>query len=238
LDASRSLIDPLAKSLAEYEDRSTLLFTGHSAGAATASLLYAHVLSEETSPLITVANGFTNIHCILFGCPPVSIHPLQHHRREDDRSSRSHFLSFLNDGDPIIKADGVYIEKRLRGPRSTSSDACSLAGDWKGKQMVPVTGLATKRSNRLFVHSGSTFLLTLDIESPSVTLIKEVDNDELDKEAAMLWRVHRISVYRTRIESCEAGRDDATTHVSCQHNSNNTRIRAGKLTPWLFMIIP
>ncbi|RYN63510.1 hypothetical protein AA0119_g12874 [Alternaria tenuissima] len=239
LEASKSLIDPLAASLAKFEDGSTLIFTGHSAGAATASLLYAHVLSKAASPLATVAKGFPNVHCILFGCPPVSVHPLQHHTREDERSSNSLFLSFLNDGDPIIKADAGYLVRRLGWPISTSSDACSSGADWQGKGTAPITGLAAKPPNRFFVHSGSTFLLALDIDSPLETIIKEVSNDELDDEAAMSWRVHGISVYRARIESCQAGHDYVGNNVRCPDTNDNhkddisTRMCVKEWVHWL-----
>jgi hypothetical protein len=234
-------MDSLATSLAKYDDRSTLLFTGHSAGAATASLLYAHALSVAPSRLASVAKTFTDIHCILFGCPPVTVHPLQHYGREDDRLTRSFFLSFLNAGDPIIKADPQYILAKLRWPMSAPPDARSPRQDCQGKDTVLFTNFAAKASKRLFVHSGRVFSLTLDIESPCVTLIKEVDNDELDKEAAMSWQEHRINVYRTRIESCEPGHGDASTSFGGQYDWGNRAddIRPKtRVTPWLFMILP
>ncbi|KAL6149767.1 hypothetical protein ACJBU6_11301 [Exserohilum turcicum] len=203
LKASRSLIDPLATYLDEYKDRSTLLFTGHSAGAATASILYAHVLSEVTSQLVTVANTFTNIHCILFGCPPISTQPLQHHRRESNRSSSSIFLSFLNDGDPIIKADVRYIASRLKWPKATHPHLYSPRRDTNGKEMALLASLVEKRSYRSFLHSGSLFILTSGIDSAPLTSIKNVDNDELDRMTDVSWRVHSVKVYKERIESCE-----------------------------------
>ena len=230
-------MDPLATFLDEYENKSTLLFTGHSAGAATASLLYAQALSAAPSRLATAAKDFTDVHCILFGCPPVTVHPLQHHTREDDRLTRSLFLSFLNEGDPIIKADPKYVLAKLRWPMSIPAGVCSPREDWKGKDAVPVTSRATKASNRLFVNSGRVFMLALDIKSPCGTLIKEVDNDQLDKESAMSWHEHRISVYRTRVKSCEASSGDASTNVGGQYDSVNIRPER-RVTRWLFMILP
>lgn len=148
--------------------------------------------------------------------PPISVHPLQHHTREDERSSNSLFLSFLNDGDPIIKADAGYLVRRLGWSMSTPSDARFSGEDWKGKEMAPVMGPSLKPSIRLFVHSGSTFLLALDIGSPLATVIKEVSNDELDEEAAMSWRVHGIRVYKARIESCQAIHGCDGNDAGCQ----------------------
>ncbi|KAF2848324.1 hypothetical protein T440DRAFT_480930 [Plenodomus tracheiphilus IPT5] len=182
---------------------------------------------------------FSKCHCILFGCPPISVHPLQHHTREDERSSNSLFLSFLNDGDPIIKADAGYLVRRLGWPISTPSDACSSGADCQGKETAPVTGLAVKPSTRLFVHSGSTFLLALDVDSPLATIIKEVSNEELDEEAAMSWRVHGISVYRARIESCQAGHHCAGNDIGCPDTDDNhkddisTRMRVKEWAHWL-----
>jgi hypothetical protein len=164
--------------------------------------------------------------------------------REDDRSSRSLFLSFLNDGDPIIKADAEYIARRLRWPMAIPSDAFSSRRNRKGDGMVPVADLALKPSNRLFVHSGCIFLLAPDISSPSVTFIKEVDNEELDKKAALSWGAHGIKVYRSRIKFCEAGHGDAQSDTGGQYKSDDrkkdpsTRKGVENLMPLLFMIIP
>ena len=242
MDTLRSLIDPLATCLENYEDRSTLLFTGHSAGAATASLLYAHVLSRATSSLVTVANSFTNIHCILFACPPISVYPLQRHRRDDNRSSRSLFLSFLNDGEPIIKAYGGYVMVKLRWTKSTPPDTCADGGGWTGQETAPFASPTAKQSNRFFVHSGSIFLLELDIYRHFVIRVKNIDNDKLKGKTAMWWRVHSVSVYKARIESCEAGQNDTSTNLGDLHNKENrlgnlsTRMRVGNLTSWLLMV--
>ncbi|KAJ6192062.1 hypothetical protein J3E72DRAFT_204759, partial [Bipolaris maydis] len=246
LNASRSLVDPLATCLNNYEDRSTLLFTGHSAGAATASLLYTHVLSEVTSRLVTVAKDFTNIHCILFGCPPISIDPLQHHRREDARSSRSLFLSFLNDGDPIIKADIEYIAGKLKKSKSAQSDTFGRGGeDGTRNERLPGLAFAKKRPKRLFVHSGRIILSRVDVNHPSAALFREVANDELDQKAVLSWRVHGISVYKARIESYNVTNDETETRAVPQSNSNSnnhidnstTRMPEGNLIAWLLMVI-
>ncbi|RAR15474.1 hypothetical protein DDE83_001115 [Stemphylium lycopersici] len=188
----------------------------HSAGAATASLLYTHVLSGASSPLATVANDFTNVHCILFGCPPITLHPLQDHLQKDDRLSRSLFLSFLNEGDPIIKADAGYILAKLPWSMSTPPDVRPPRKGGEDKDEILVASIAVKAPKRFFVHSGRVFLLAPNIGSPFVTRMKQVDNDELDKKAAVSWQGHGISVYKARIESCEASRDEAGACVGGQ----------------------
>ncbi|CAI7614470.1 unnamed protein product [Penicillium pancosmium] len=87
----------------------TLLLTGHSAGGAVASLLYLHLLSESRdvkSELTHLRGCFKHIHCITFGAPPISLWPLQ--RPPSANPSKSMFFSFVNEGDPVTRADKGY----------------------------------------------------------------------------------------------------------------------------------
>ncbi|OAL42836.1 hypothetical protein IQ07DRAFT_606390 [Pyrenochaeta sp. DS3sAY3a] len=159
LETVRLLIDPLALSLSAVENGVTLLFTGHSAGAAIASLLYAHVRTTKVSSLAQVVARFESVHCIVFGAPPISIAPLQEHDRESSSSRCSLFLSLINDGDPITKADAQ-----------------------------PHCGVTDKH--------------------------QRIDNNELDEDAVMTWRVHGIKVYRERIAALLGPTEPATAKVS------------------------
>jgi hypothetical protein len=89
--------------------RYSLLITGHSAGGAVAALLYSHMLSssQTTKTELSVLSGsFKRIHCITFGAPPVSLLPLS---KPDTPSLRkSLFMSFVNEGDPVTRADKAY----------------------------------------------------------------------------------------------------------------------------------
>jgi len=87
----------------------TLLITGHSAGGAVASLIYLHLLSESPeakSELTHLRGCFKNIHCVTFGAPPISLRPLQ--RPSSANPSKSMFFSFVNEGDPVTRADKDY----------------------------------------------------------------------------------------------------------------------------------
>ncbi|PTU24585.1 hypothetical protein P175DRAFT_041651 [Aspergillus ochraceoroseus IBT 24754] len=96
---------------AEKEEPATeiqLLFTGHSAGGAVASLLYAHMMSKNSSPLTDLSSKFRSIDCVVFGSPPVSKPGLDTYGTE-----HSTFLSIINEGDPVPRIDKDYIETLL-----------------------------------------------------------------------------------------------------------------------------
>lgn len=92
----------------------SLLITGHSAGGAVASLIYSHMLSttpETSSELRDLTPGFKRIHCITFGAPPVSLLPLT--KPPGENLKKSLFLSFVNEGDPVARADKKYVRSLL-----------------------------------------------------------------------------------------------------------------------------
>lgn len=55
--------------------------------------------------------GFKRIHCITFGTPPLSLLPLN--KPHSPRYSKSLFLSFINEGDPVPRADKAYVRSLL-----------------------------------------------------------------------------------------------------------------------------
>ncbi|KAL8795305.1 MAG: hypothetical protein Q9195_002175 [Heterodermia aff. obscurata] len=118
LSVARKMIRPVASRLRSLleEDPSrsscSLLMTGHSAGGAVASLLYAHMLATELKSELNILTGcFKRIHCITFGAPPVSLLPLS--KPTIPRLKKSLFLSFINEGDPVPRADKAYIRSLL-----------------------------------------------------------------------------------------------------------------------------
>ncbi|KXX77610.1 Mono- and diacylglycerol lipase [Madurella mycetomatis] len=124
LSVARKMVSPVARRLRQLLEEDpgrasySLLITGHSAGGAVASLLYSHMLSTSKSAeseLNTVAGCFKRIHCITFGTPPVSLIPLakpdDYNRRPQLRKSL--FLSFVNEGDPVPRADKAYVKSLL-----------------------------------------------------------------------------------------------------------------------------
>ncbi|KAI9843625.1 MAG: hypothetical protein M1837_006207 [Sclerophora amabilis] len=118
LSVARKMVKPVASRLRHLleEDPSrascSLLITGHSAGGAVAGLLYAHMLAERVKSELNFLTGcFKRVHCITFGSPPVSLLPIQkpHHHR----LRKSLFLSFINEGDPVPRADKAYVRSLL-----------------------------------------------------------------------------------------------------------------------------
>ncbi|KAF9872101.1 hypothetical protein CkaCkLH20_10438 [Colletotrichum karsti] len=120
LAVARKMIKPVAARLRglleEDPARSgySLLITGHSAGGAVASLLYSHMLAgteRARSELNLLTGCFKRVHCVTFGTPPVSLLPLARPERAELRKSL--FLTFVNEGDPIARADMAYVKSLL-----------------------------------------------------------------------------------------------------------------------------
>ncbi|OCL13659.1 alpha/beta-hydrolase [Glonium stellatum] len=133
LHVARQMISPVAARLRtllqENPSRSncSLLITGHSAGGAVASLLYAHMMSTTVSSELNHLTGFfKRVHCVTFGAPPVSLLPLN--KPTGKQHEKNLFLSFINEGDPVPRADKTVVSSLLKlyaspAPNST----CDLA---------------------------------------------------------------------------------------------------------------
>lgn len=120
LSVAKKMIKPVAARLRQLlrEDpsrsRYSLLITGHSAGGAVAALLYSHMLAETKdaeSELNVLTSCFKRIHCITFGAPPLSLLPLT--KPDHPHLRKSLFLSFINEGDPVVRADKAYVRSLL-----------------------------------------------------------------------------------------------------------------------------
>ncbi|KAF2125989.1 alpha/beta-hydrolase [Dothidotthia symphoricarpi CBS 119687] len=119
LYVARKMVKPVAERLRvllqENPSRSncSLLITGHSAGGAVAALLYAHMMSTQIeSDLSYLTSFFKRVHCVTFGAPPVSLRPLT--KSTDKRHRKSLFYAFVNEGDPVPRADKNMIKSLLK----------------------------------------------------------------------------------------------------------------------------
>ncbi|KAI1809252.1 alpha/beta-hydrolase [Poronia punctata] len=148
LSVAKKMIAPVAARLRQLleEDPSrcshSLIITGHSAGGAIASLLYMHMLATSkaaASELNLLTGCFKGIHCIAFGSPPVSLYPLQTPQRDGLRKSL--FYNFVNEGDPVTRADKAYVKSLLElfaaPPPPTSSHDNST-------KLLPLASTPTK----------------------------------------------------------------------------------------------
>lgn len=133
LKVAKAMIVPVAARLRQLLEQdpsrcsSSLLITGHSAGGAVASLLYMHMLATTVESELNILTGcFKRVHCITFGAPPVSFLPLQ--KPSHMRADKSLFLSFINEGDWIVRADKDYVlslAKLLAGSKGTSNHSAA-----------------------------------------------------------------------------------------------------------------
>ncbi|KAK2784340.1 hypothetical protein FQN53_008569 [Emmonsiellopsis sp. PD_33] len=114
LSQARRMVKPVATRLQQILDENpsrtscSLVITGHSAGGAIASLLFMHMLSRTLkSDLVAIRDCFKRVHCITFGAPPVTLLPLQ--KPVGERFQKWLFFSFINEGDPVPRADKSYV---------------------------------------------------------------------------------------------------------------------------------
>ncbi|KAI1458964.1 alpha/beta-hydrolase [Annulohypoxylon moriforme] len=181
LSVARNMISPVAarlRHLLEEDPRRcsySLLITGHSAGGAVASLLYAHMLSTSkaaSSELNNLTGCFKRVHCITFGTPPVSLYPLQKPSKSELR--KFIFLTFINEGDPVARADKAYVKsllelfvapapteeskgssKHLLPPKSSSSKHSKRHGNNSSASLASKTSKTSVKSSRSSSHSSS-----------------------------------------------------------------------------------
>ncbi|KIX05833.1 uncharacterized protein Z518_03806 [Rhinocladiella mackenziei CBS 650.93] len=116
LKVAKAMVKPIAARLRHLLEENpgrtacSLLITGHSAGGAVASLLYAHMLAETVQSELNILTGcFKRVHCVTFGSPPISLLPLQKPETADGRLRKCLFHSFINEGDPVVRAEKAYV---------------------------------------------------------------------------------------------------------------------------------
>ncbi|KAI0835777.1 alpha/beta-hydrolase [Hypoxylon sp. FL0890] len=175
LSVARKMISPVAarlRHLLEEDSRRceySLLITGHSAGGAVASLLYAHMLSTSkaaSSELNILTGCFKKVHCITFGSPPVSLCPLRKPAKSEFK--KFVFLTFVNEGDPVARADKAYVksllellvapapaEVKVPPPKQSSSKHSKPHGNNSSTSIVSKTSKVSSKSGRSSSRSSS-----------------------------------------------------------------------------------
>jgi hypothetical protein len=108
------------------------------------------ITPEAKSELNELMGYFRRVHCISFGAPPVSLLPLS---KPDRPSLRKFlFLSFINEGDPVVRAEKPYVRSLLdlySLPAPGHSNLDSLVPQ---KPQPVLSNLGGKSSSSLNVH--------------------------------------------------------------------------------------
>ncbi|KAB8265071.1 Alpha/Beta hydrolase protein [Aspergillus pseudonomiae] len=105
LNSAKALDKTVSQGIKNYirqnaSEYSHVLFTGHSAGGAVASLLFLrHIAQESVYPEVRFS-------CITFGAPPVVTVPLL--ESPVPGVSSGVCLNIINEFDPVTRADGAY----------------------------------------------------------------------------------------------------------------------------------
>lgn len=238
LKVAKAMVRPIAARLRhilqENPNRAScsLMITGHSAGGAVASLLYAHMLSSTVhSELNTLTACFKRVHCVTFGAPPISLLPLQKPNSTDARLRKCLFHSFMNEGDPVVRAEPAYIRSLLdllAAPNpSTGPTACHKTNT--AINSLGVLGASMSRLDLSLKPSKSRMNLRQDLaqklwwDVPAATLSNAgrlvalrvtkgtsesetigayiVTDEELRKVMFGDPIMHQMGVYRRRIEA-------------------------------------
>jgi hypothetical protein len=106
--------------------------------------------SPETESELNILTGcFKRIHCISFGAPPVSLLPLT--KPDNPALKKSLFYSFVNEGDPVPRADKAYVRSLLE-LYSTPAPGQSCLESATPQKLQPVISSFGKSSSSLAVN--------------------------------------------------------------------------------------
>ncbi|KAK0830779.1 hypothetical protein LTR73_003165 [Friedmanniomyces endolithicus] len=218
LEVARAMVGTVAAQLKRHIEQDpawagcSLMFTGHSAGGAVASLLYMHMLSRTIdSGLTALAGVFRRVHCVTFGTPPLSLLPLRAPR--NGHKDKNQFLSFCNEGDLVVRADWAYIKSlakliaapaphtiarpRLRervSRQNLKSDGPEPAGKARHATRWPVPDGSLSAGGRMVLLRQRP-----NVRSPSVEAVQLTDG-ELRGVVFGDPAMHRMSLYKQRVD--------------------------------------
>lgn len=216
LQVAISMVRPVAAQLRDMiaqdpslATTSSLVFTGHSAGGAVASLLYAHMLSARVQSELTDISGFfKRIHCITFGAPPVTLLPLQKPTRREN--NKFVFLSFVNGGDPVVRADKQYVislAKLIGTPAPAANNGINKLRQKMSMQVLKNGNTTCNQPPRWPVpdatlsNAGRMVLLREKPNSkPVTTEARQVTDGELRDVIFGDPTMHRMMLYKLRVE--------------------------------------
>ncbi|RCI16158.1 hypothetical protein L249_1814 [Ophiocordyceps polyrhachis-furcata BCC 54312] len=201
LSAARAMIRPAADRLRLILSQDparashSLVLTGHSAGGAVAALLYMHMLADgAASELSHLASCFRRVHCVTFGAPPVSLLPLVN-------PSSGIFLSFVNEGDPVARADKAYV-KSLLALLASPPPPLPPPPQYPTPTFWPVPPSTLSNAGHIVVLRGDVSA----VDGRRVEAVEAVTCRE-DQLRGVIWGdpvCHWMSVYAARVETLAA----------------------------------
>ena len=142
--------------------------------------------------------GFKRIHCITFGTPPISLLPLL--KPPTLRYKKSLFMSLINEGDPVPRADKAYIRSLLNlyaSPAPGSQCTASLP--------VPKP---CKRKAKAKKATGTQSLVPSALATPVQAPVWKVP-------AGALSNAGRLVVLREDATSTTGAEDDVKAEITC-----------------------
>ncbi|CAI6337275.1 unnamed protein product [Periconia digitata] len=181
LYVAKKMVKPVAERLRvllqENPARSnaSLLITGHSAGGAVAGLLFAHMMSSNTQSELSYLTGFfKRVHCVTFGAPPVSLLPLK--KPSDRQYRKSLFYSFINEGDPVPRADRDVVKSLLRLYSSPSPNVSCVTSSLANLSRLNISSSTNTSQN---IQTASTYPMGRPgkFSKPSKTSLKTTSSN-------------------------------------------------------------
>lgn len=233
LRVAKAMIKPIAARLRQLLEENpnrtscSLLITGHSAGGAVASLLYAHMLAATVRSELNILTGcFKRVHCITFGAPPLSLLPLQKPEHADGRLRKCLFHSFINEGDPVARAEKAYVRSlvdllskpvpSIPAGKCTTTPLTTLGASMSRldltlnpkknskpkKALVPIRKLWWEVPPATFSNAGRLVVLRVPDDGTEADVTASVVKDEQLRQV-MFGNpvVHSMDLYASRIET-------------------------------------
>ncbi|KAK4502403.1 hypothetical protein PRZ48_005828 [Zasmidium cellare] len=217
LQVAKAMVSPIAARLRHLLEQnpsrasSSLLLTGHSAGGAVASLLYMHMMATSFESELNVLTGcFKRVHCVTFGTPPLTFLPLQN--PSGRRYEKNVFMTFANEGDPIVRADRQYLStltriiaapsplptpKSSQGLRSKVSRHALKASNQVGGRIVPVRWDVPPAT---LSNAGRMVLLREQPAKQHVVEAVQVTDEDLRGVVFGDPEMHWMTLYKRRID--------------------------------------
>ena len=142
--------------------------------------------------------GFKRIHCLTFGTPPISLLPLT--KPPTLQYKKSLFMSFINEGDPVPRADKAYVRSLLNlyaSPAPGSKCLASLPTPKACKRKAKPKTATGRQNNALIANTGS------------------VPGPVWNVPAGALSNAGRLVVLRENKNSTDGAGDDIKAEITC-----------------------